>query len=426
MNICQEKCVIILLKKVKMALAFLLFFITLFLILYKPKYMGYSAVFMAIVAVVLKTVSLRDVIEVIDIVWDATLTFIGIIIFSLILDEIGFFNWAAIKIAKFSRGNGYWMFINSMLLGSVISAFFANDTAALILTPILLSKMKMLKLNTKTLLAFMFAGGFIADSASLPFVFSNLTNIITADYFHLGFIEYFQKMILPFIISVIVSTMVLFLFFKKEIPQKIDINLLPEAKSVIKNKKLFIFSWYFLTFLFLGYIIGDLYHIPVCFFALGGAMVFLLISCLSKTVSFTKVLKNAPWQILWFSIGLYIVVFSLKNAGLTDFLHMLIKNSNILQVGFLSGILSAFLNNLPSVMLMDIALKGQHHLLVYANVIGANIGPKLTPFGSLSTLLWLDILRKKGIKITFWQYIKFGMIITPIVLFFTLLILEIK
>ncbi len=410
-------------KKDIMLLSSSIFIITLILILYKPKYMGYSAVFMAVVAVVLKTVSLKDVIEVIDIVWDATFTFVGIIILSLILDEIGFFNWAAIKIAKLSHGRGYWMFINSMLLGAFISAFFANDSAALILTPILLSKMKLLKLNIKTLLAFMFAGGFIADSASLPFVFSNLTNIITADYFHIGFIEYVKNMLLPFVASVVVSIAVLFLFFKKDIPKKIDINLLPEAKSVIKNQKLFMFSWFFLTFLFIGYIIGDLYHIPVSFFALGGAFVFLFIAYFSKVVSFSGIVKNAPWQVLWFSIGLYIVVFSLKNAGLTDYLHMLIKNSNLMRIGFLSGILSAFLNNLPSVMLMDIALKGQNHLFVYVNIIGTNIGPKLTPFGSLSTLLWLKILEKNEIKITFWQYTKFGVLITPIVLFLTLLVL---
>ena len=408
-----------------MELALILLFITLFLIFIKPKYMGYSAVLMAIVAFFLNVVNLKDVVEVIDIVWDATLTFIGIIILSLVLEEIGFFDWAAVKIAKFSKGSGILMFVYSMLLGAVISALFSSDSAVLILTPILISKMQILKLNKKTFLAFVLAGGFMANTGSFLFVFSNLPNIITADYFDIGFIEYFKHMFLPSLVAIFVSVLFLFLYFKNNIPKKVNLDLLPECKSVIKNKKLFNFSWFFLALLFTGFVIGDFYHIPVSFFALGGALLFLIIAYFTGVVSF-KVLKKAPWQILWFSIGLYVVVFGLKDAGITSYLHEIIKNSNALEVGFLSAGLSGILNNLPSVMIMDMALKGiEHQALVYANIIGTNIGPKLTPFGALSTLLWFNILRKKGIKITFFEYIKFGIVITPIVLFFTLLILEV-
>ncbi len=403
-----------------MELALILLFITLILIFIKPQYMGYSAVFMAVIALFLNVVSLEDVIKVIDIVWDATLTFIGIIILSLVLEEIGFFDWAAVKIAKFSKGNGILMFVYSMLLGAVISALFSSDSAVLILTPILISKMQILKLNKKTLFAFVLAGGFMANTGSFLFVFSNLPNIITADFFHIGFIEYFKNMILPSVTAVFVSISVLFLYFKNNIPKKVDLDLLPECKSVIKNKKLFNFSWFFLLLLFTGFVIGDFYHIPVSVFVLGGALLFLIISHFAGGVSF-GVLKKAPWQILWFSIGLYVVVFGLKDAGITSYLHEIIKNSNALEVGFLSAGLSGILNNLPTVMIMDIALKGiENQALVYANIIGTNIGPKLTPFGALATLLWFNVLRKKEIKITFFEYIKFGIVITPLILFFAL------
>ena len=402
-----------------MELALILLFITLLLIFIKPEYMGYSAVLMAVVAIALKVVSLKDVIEVIDIVWDATLTFIGIIILSLILDEIGFFDWAAIKIAKFSRGNGILMFVYSMLLGAVVSAIFSSDSAVMILTPVLIAKMKMLNLNKKTLFAFVLAGGFMANVGSFIFPFSNLPNIITADFFHIGFIEYFKNMILPSIMAVFVSVLVLFFYFKNSIPKQIDIDLLPECDEVIKDKKLFYFSWFFLALLFAGFVAGDFYHIPVSIFALGGAILFLIIACVFGNVSF-KIVFDAPWQILFLSIGLYVVVFGLKDAGIMKYLKEFIQNSNILEVGFLSASLSGVLNNLPAVMIMDLALKGAKEGLIFANIIGTNIGAKLTPIGALATLLWFDVLRKKGIEITFWQYIKFGMIVTPIVLFFTL------
>ncbi|MCG3688569.1 arsenic transporter [Aliarcobacter butzleri] len=408
-----------------------IFLVTLFLIITQPKglQIGTTAILGAIVALILGVVSINDVLDVTNIVWDATLAFIGIIILSLVLDEIGFFEWCALKMAKFSKGSGIRMFVYSILLGSFVSALFANDGAALILTPILLAKMRVLQLSTKTIIAFLLAGGFISDSASLPFVFSNLTNIVTANYFNIGFVDYFLNMIIPFIVSVIASIVFLWLILRKDIPKKVDIRLLKEPKSVIKNMNLFYFSWFFLAFLLSAYALGDIYKLPISFFALGGALVLLIIASLTKTVNAKNIIKEAPWQIVWFSIGLYIVVYGLKNAGLTEYLttilnYLVLQGDTIaiISTGFISAILSAVMNNLPTIMIMDIALKDiPNEALAYANIIGCNLGPKMTPFGSLATLLWLHVLAKKGIKISFWEYSKFGLIITPPVLLITLL-----
>ncbi|MDN5068800.1 arsenic transporter [Aliarcobacter butzleri] len=408
-----------------------IFLVTLFLIITQPKglQIGTTAILGAIIALILGVVSINDVLDVTNIVWDATLAFIGIIILSLVLDEIGFFEWCALKMAKFSKGSGIRMFVYSILLGSFVSALFANDGAALILTPILLAKMRVLQLSTKTIIAFLLAGGFISDSASLPFVFSNLTNIVTANYFNIGFVDYFLNMIVPFIVSVIASIVFLWLILRKDIPKKVDIRLLKEPKSVIKNMNLFYFSWFFLAFLLSAYALGDIYKLPISFFALGGALVLLIIASLTKSVNAKNIIKEAPWQIVWFSIGLYIVVYGLKNAGLTEYLttilnYLVLQGDTIaiISTGFISAILSAVMNNLPTIMIMDIALKDiPNEALAYANIIGCNLGPKMTPFGSLATLLWLHVLAKKGIKISFWEYSKFGLIITPPVLLLVLL-----
>ena len=414
-----------------MFLALSIFLITLLFIIWQPKglQIGTTAIIGATIAYVLGVVNYNDLFIVFDIVWDATLAFIGIIILSLVLDEIGFFEWCALKMAKFSKGSGVKMFIYSILLGALVSALFANDGAALILTPILLAKMKILKLNSKTILAFLLAGGFISDSASLPFVFSNLTNIVTANYFNIGFGEYLTEMFLPFVVSVIISIVVLLLVLKNDIPKTVDIDLLKPANSVLKNQTLFYFSWLFLGLLLVGYFIGDRYHIPISVFALGGGLLFLAISTLSKSVEPIEIIKNAPWQVVWFSLGLYIVVYGLKNAGLTDHLHTILvalneqsKAISVVGTGFISAILSAFMNNMPTIMVMDISLKGiGNDAMVYANIIGCNLGPKMTPFGSLATLLWLHTLNQKGVKIGFWEYSKFGLIVTPPVLLVVLL-----
>ncbi len=417
-----------------MILAGAIFIITLIFVIWQPRdlQIGTTAVIGAIVSLVLGVVSLDDVLIVTNIVWDATLSFIGIIILSMVLDEIGFFEWCALKMAKFSNGNGFKMFVYSILLGAFVSALFANDGAALILTPILLAKMRVLNLNMKSIVAFLLAGGFISDSASLPLVFSNLTNIVTANYFNIGFTEYISNMIIPYIVSVITSIIFLWILLRKDIPKEIDISLLKEPKSVIKNHTLFKLSWIFLAFLLVGYFIGDIYNLPVSVFALGGGVIFLIIARLFKTVEPKHIIKEAPWQIVWFSIGLYIVVYGLKNAGLTDYLTIILQDLSqrgdtlaIIGTGFLSAFLSAIMNNMPTVMIMDIALENMGNIpnqtLAYANIIGCNLGPKMTPFGSLATLLWLHVLAKKGVNISFIQYSKFGLIITPPVLLIVLL-----
>ena len=416
-----------------MIVASLIFLVTLIFVIWQPKglQIGTTAVIGAIIALVLGVVSLNDVLIVSDIVWDATLAFIGIIILSMVLDEIGFFEWCAIKMAKLSNGNGHLMFVYALILGSFVSALFANDGAALILTPILLAKMRILKLNLKTIVAFLLAGGFISDSASLPFVFSNLTNIVTANYFNIGFAQYFFDMVIPFIVSVTVSIIFLWLILRKDIPKDIDISLLKEPKSVIKNMNLFYFLWIFLGVLLAGYFVGDAYNLPISIFALGGATVFLIIATLSKAVKPKEIIKTAPWQVVWFSIGLYIVVYGLKNAGLTDYLTIVLKDLSlrgdtiaVLGTGFIAAFLSAIMNNMPTIMIMDIALHDiGNQAMIYANIVGCNLGPKMTPFGSLATLLWLHVLSQKGVKIGFWQYSKFGLIVTPPVLFIVLLTL---
>jgi arsenical pump membrane protein len=414
-----------------MILAVTLFLLTLIFVIWQPKglQIGTTAVIGALAALALGVVDFDDVLTVTDIVWDATLAFIGIILLSLVLDEIGFFEWAALKMARLSRGSGHLMFVYILLLGALVAALFANDGAALILTPILLAKMKHLKMEPVAIFAFLMAGGFIGDSASNPLVISNLTNIVTAGYFEIGFWEYAKAMFLPNLLSVIASVAVLWLFFRKSIPARIDIENLATPESAIRNMTMFKLSWWFLALLLAGYFVGDAYDLPVSVFALGGALVFLAIANHFKATKPWMTIKTAPWQVVWFSIGLYIVVFGLKNAGLTTYLAGAITTLQgygdavaVVGTGFLAALLSSVMNNMPTVMVMDIAIaEAGQNALAYANIIGCNLGPKMTPIGSLATLLWLHVLANKGVTITWGQYMKVGLVVTPPVLFTALL-----
>ena len=177
---------------------------------------------------------------------------------------------------------------------------------------------------------------------------------------------------------------------------------------------------------------------PLEFFSLIAAVLF-VVAKRGHAINTGKVVRGAPWQIVIFSLGMYLVVYGLRNAGLTDYLSAALNRfaehgvwGATLGTGFLTAALSSVMNNMPTVLVGALSIDGSSaqgvvkQAMIYANVIGCDLGPKITPIGSLATLLWLHVLAQKNITISWGYYFRVGIVMTLPVLFVTLAALALR
>jgi arsenical pump membrane protein len=419
-------------------LALAIFLVTLVFVIWQPRGLGigWSALAGAAVALATGVIHLSDIPVVWHIVWDATFTFVALIIISLLVDEAGFFHWAALHVARWGGGRGRLLFPLVVLLGAAIAAVFANDGAALLLTPIVLAILVRLNFSPAAALAFIIACGFVADSTSLPLVISNLVNIVSANYFDVTFGRYAAVMVPVDLVSLATTLIVLGVYFQRSVPTSYPVKELEPPVRAIRDRTVFRAAFPLLGVLLVAYFVTAPFGVPVSVVTCAGAAVLLLLAN-RGVISIRKVLTGAPWQIVLFSLGMYLVVYGLRNAGLTDELAKgLVWLAGYgpwiaaIGTGFAAAILSSVMNNMPSVLIGALSIQQApdlapltRELMVYANVIGCDLGPKFTPIGSLATLLWLHVLDTKGQHISWGQYMKVGLVITPPVLLMTLLAL---
>lgn len=419
-------------------LAAALFLATLTLVIWQPRGLGigWSAGAGALVALATGVVGPADVGIVWGIVWNATFAFVAIILISLTLDEAGSFEWAALHVARLGDGRGSRLLVLVMLLGALVSAVFANDGAALILTPIVFEMLLALGFTAPATLAFVMAAGFIADTASLPLVISNLVNIVSADFFGLGSGEYARVMVPVTLVSVAASIAMVRWYFRTDVPARFEVAGLRAPSDAIRDRGVFVAGWWVLGALLAGLFAADALGVPVSVVAALGAAVLLGVARRGRTVDIARIVRGAPWSVVVFSLGMYLVVYGLSNVGLTAYLSGALDALSgqplwivTIATGFIAAVLSSVMNNMPTVLVVALSIEASEAsglvrtAMVYANVVGSDLGPKITPIGSLATLLWLHVLAKKGLVIGWGRYFRIGTVLTLPVLLATLLAL---
>lgn len=415
--------------------ALAVFGLTLLLVMLRPK--GLTEAVAALIGgglmLLLGRVQLGEAVQVLLAKWDVFLFFLGLMTIAAVADSAGFFDWAAALAMQLAKGSGLRLFLNVFILGAVISTFLSNDATALILTPVVYTLTTRLRLNP---LPFMFACTFIADTASFTLPVSNPINIlITGAFPQTQDLGAFLKHLLAASLVAIGLNIVFFgLIFRRQLPRQFkpeDMEL-PGKVIELKGRNYFRFVSICLGLIALGYVTASLVHLPLSFIGAAGGLILVAGAAFFKRLNWRRLSGEISWPIFLFIGGMFIVVQGVENTGLTREMGRLLVHTAgdspllaVLLGTFGTALGANLINNVPMSLVMISALQqidlaavppAVHNGLIYSSILGADLGPNLTTAGSLATVLWLLILRRKGVEVSPLQYFKLGVIVTPIML----------
>ena len=354
--------------------------------------------------------------------------FLRLMTISALAESAGFFDALARLAARHSGHSARRLFLNVMLIGTVITVFLTNDATALILTPLVYALVVRLRLEP---LPFMFATTFIADTASFVLPVSNPINVLVLTAFPHDLWSYLGHLLLPAIL-VITGNIVIFLWlFRADLRHPFDPSLLDSAygAAVPVQGRWFKYTTASLGIIAVAYVLASAFRWPLAFVALGGALLLLLGGMAMRGVRWKELGHGISWPIFGFIGGMLLLVQGIENLGVTAaFGHWLLALSGGTTWGAVpasvigSAVGANAINNVPMSLVLISAIRsvspGGHlnDVFVYGTIVGADLGPNITTVGSLATMLWLLILRRRGLDVSPLAYFRLGIVVTPVLL----------
>lgn len=342
-------------------------------------------------------------------------------VISAFAEEAGIFEALANAAARWGRGRALRLYVAVFAVGAVISVFLTNDSTALILTPVVYALVTRLRLPV---LPFMFACTFIADTASFVLPVSNPINVIFQGAFGSTLGTFLRYLLLPSIVAISLNAGLFLWLFRRDLAMSYD--LLQPAGQQTRDPRVLRVSSCILGLIAISYVLGSILQIPLSFVALGGAAL-MLFAALSLGHSDVRVVaRRISWPIFLFIAGMFVVVQAVESLGFTAaFGNALIRLAGgrpfpaVLLVAGGTAVGANLINNVPMSLVMISTLHNipagapAYHSLAFAAMFGADLGPNLTTIGSLATMLWLLILRRKGVEISTFEYFKLGVTFVP-------------
>jgi arsenical pump membrane protein len=375
------------------------------------------------------------------------LLFLSMVFMSIFLDITGFFEYCARIALQYASGDGRRLYFSIYITVSILTIFTSNDIIILTFTPFIYYFSKNAGVDPKP---YLIAEFFAANTWSMMLYIGNPTNIILAAAFNLRFDEYTKWMLLPSLVAGGMNMLLLYLIFQKNITKPLMHTTNIDPRASITDLTSAILGLLILGGCIVSLALAPYFGIEMWIISLGFGLTLLLILLLrdslvaimreqidKKHFTVGPTLKKMPLSIIPFVLSLFITVEALRYYGVTNDIGVFFKNicqTSTTATTFVFGISSALsaniLNNIPmTVAYVPIAAAGSHATLlpaVLATTIGSNLGANITPIGALAGIMWVSILRNKDLNLTFKEFVKYGLIVTPLTLLACLWVLAVE
>ena len=380
--------------------------------------------------------------------------FMSMAYISVSLDSTGFFEYAALKMVQRCGGDGRKLFFRFYFLSSIITLFTSNDIVILTLTPIIFYFGKHARINP---IPYLIAEFFAANVWSMFLYIGNPTNIIVASASGLSFLEYSYWMVLPTIAAGIANTALLYLVCRKMMTRRFRAPGGIRPEEFLKNRPGAFVGLSVFVLALAGMALAPSagmemwavsFALALCLFAFDA--ISALYEYPKKEMVFYHVFKRhaarerskvyrfrlhmiaerMPWKVVPFLLCSFVMVEALVRRGLTDLAASAISwlspnaMSASISMGFISGLSANVLNNQPMTVLFTKVMESPAFLLeggtrmasLYSLIIGSNLGANLTIIGALAGIMWVKILRGKGLGISYGSFARVGFLVTPLVI----------
>lgn len=345
---------------------------------------------------------------------DVYLFLTGMMIISELARRAGVFDWVAVYAVRASKGSPGRLFLLVYLVGIVVTVFLSNDATAVVLTPAVLAAVRAAEADP---LPYLLICAFIANAASFVLPLSNPANLVVYG----GGMPPLKTWLATFGLASIASIAVTFLVLRRVAARYLSQRVRTDSETapLRPEGKLALYGIAFLAIVLItasgfGVDLGA----PAC---AAGLMVALVISVRDRGL-WKDIATGASWSVLPLVAGLFIIVEALNGAGaLKHAVQALAAMQHwppaggVLGTGFGVAVLSNLMNNLPSGLITAATVKSAHAAgpLRDALLVGVDLGPNLCVTGSLATILWLIAIRREGLDVTFWDFLKWGALVMP-------------
>lgn len=338
---------------------------------------------------------------------------LGVAVVAELSSQAGVFQHVAFVVAGRANGNQLKLFVWVFALTAFATSIFSLDGAVVVMTPVIIH---LARLRGVQLMPLAFTVIFVANCGSLFFPVSNLTNLIAVEQLNWSFFYFTGMMWLPAVLVLITTGIILWLWFRKDLALPYETADPP----VSADRALRRIASAICAIMLPSFFIAGLFGWGVEWIALGAAVV-LAVTFLVRGSSPRDVAKTVPWQILFFVIGLFLVVAAALDAGLGQQVANVMASlsgtefSSFLGSTAVATALANLVNNLPAFLIISPDVIGSQ---MSAVLVGVNAGPMLTPIGSLATVLWLHLLRRHDVAIpSTASILTFGFVATPPIVF---------